>query len=341
MLQIRVHHMFLLWALIFICNIATAVYGQVNAELDKPFITNDGTAYRDKLTIASSKGVAQFAKAYNKRQRARVRYNKRKSKALGDQTPTFTTFGVGYDPNSHAAAIDKRFPGIDFTTSRQLRNSYANHKRERVQADRDESRLTNESQRRSQQALPRRQSTPRFRSQRPARPANVQPRFTQKRPISRQPKPIRPRQRRPKPRRPKPRRPSPNRQTPRRKRPRPVHRFQPPTTPRPTPKPDIRQIYGSTNIAGKAPLQSSIITSRVIIPAEEYYRNVYPSSDQQYQLDQSQIQPITSVPANIFSNHQQVASTPAASFGAYPEFDFSNYFYGPTSVNYGFAINHI
>ena len=72
MLQIRVHHMFLLWALIFICNIATAVYGQVNAELDKPFITKDGTAYRDKLTIASSKGVAQFAKAYNKRQRARV-----------------------------------------------------------------------------------------------------------------------------------------------------------------------------------------------------------------------------------------------------------------------------
>jgi hypothetical protein len=27
------------------------------------------------------------------------------------QTATFTTFGGGYDANSHAAAFDKRFPG--------------------------------------------------------------------------------------------------------------------------------------------------------------------------------------------------------------------------------------
>ena len=94
---------------------------------------------------------------------------------------TFTTFGKGYDPNSHAAAFDERFPGkikrlckytssdslkiiiitlrnvtilsqsylllvIDFTTSRRL-HYLSKHKKERTKADRDEFNLVQESKR--------------------------------------------------------------------------------------------------------------------------------------------------------------------------------------------------
>ena len=42
-----------------------------------------------------------------------VKRNRRLSQG-DDETPhpTFVTFGVGYDGNSHAAAFDARFPGI-------------------------------------------------------------------------------------------------------------------------------------------------------------------------------------------------------------------------------------
>ena len=54
------------------CNVAIFVHGQINAELDQPFITREGTAYRDKLTIASSRSVAQFAKQYQRRENGKV-----------------------------------------------------------------------------------------------------------------------------------------------------------------------------------------------------------------------------------------------------------------------------
>ena len=56
------------------CNIAIFVHGQVNAELDQPFITREGDAYRDELTIASSKSVAQFAKRYQRTENGKVRF---------------------------------------------------------------------------------------------------------------------------------------------------------------------------------------------------------------------------------------------------------------------------
>lgn len=58
--------------LIFMCSCVTFVIGQVNSELDKPFLTKDGARYRDILTIASAKGVAQFAKSYQRTQRGAV-----------------------------------------------------------------------------------------------------------------------------------------------------------------------------------------------------------------------------------------------------------------------------
>ena len=58
--------------LIFTCSCVTFVLGQVNSELDKPFLTKDGARYRDILTIASAKGVAQFAKSYQRTQRGAV-----------------------------------------------------------------------------------------------------------------------------------------------------------------------------------------------------------------------------------------------------------------------------
>ena len=58
---------------IFMCSCVTFVLGQVNSELDKPFVTKDGARYRDILTIASAKGVAQFAKSYQRTQRGAVR----------------------------------------------------------------------------------------------------------------------------------------------------------------------------------------------------------------------------------------------------------------------------
>ena len=54
------------------CNVALFVHGQVNAELDRPFVTRDGAVYRDELTIASSKSVAQFAKRYQRRENGKV-----------------------------------------------------------------------------------------------------------------------------------------------------------------------------------------------------------------------------------------------------------------------------
>ena len=59
-------------ALIFMSSCVTFVLGQVNSELDKPFVTKDGARYRDILTIASAKGVAQFAKSYQRTQRGAV-----------------------------------------------------------------------------------------------------------------------------------------------------------------------------------------------------------------------------------------------------------------------------
>ena len=59
--------------LIFMSSCVTCVtFGQVNSELDKPFVTKDGARYRDILTIASAKGVAQFAKSYQRTQRGAV-----------------------------------------------------------------------------------------------------------------------------------------------------------------------------------------------------------------------------------------------------------------------------
>ena len=54
------------------CCIISSAYGQVNNELDEPFILRNGEPYRDKLTIASSKAVTEFAKRYQHRQDFRV-----------------------------------------------------------------------------------------------------------------------------------------------------------------------------------------------------------------------------------------------------------------------------
>ena len=66
------HRTFLLYAILFGFNIITFVHGQVNSDLDRPFITKDGESYRDKLTIATSKSVANFAKSYQRRQNGQV-----------------------------------------------------------------------------------------------------------------------------------------------------------------------------------------------------------------------------------------------------------------------------
>ena len=53
-------------------NVAIFVHGQVNAELDRPFVTREGAAYRDKLTIETSKSVAKFAKKYQRAENGKV-----------------------------------------------------------------------------------------------------------------------------------------------------------------------------------------------------------------------------------------------------------------------------
>ena len=62
-------------ALIIMCNVVTFAHGQVNSELDKPYLTKEGVFYRDVLTVASAKGVAQFAKSYQRQQRGLVKQN--------------------------------------------------------------------------------------------------------------------------------------------------------------------------------------------------------------------------------------------------------------------------
>jgi len=147
----------LYFTLFFICSVVPFVHSQVNSELDKPYVTKDGVLYRDVLTVASAKGVAQFAKSYQRQQHGLAIYNERISKAKGSQTPRYTTFDVGYDPSSLAAAIDNRFPGLDFRASRRLRRFYVTHQRERSKADQDEAKMIIESRRREYlDAIPRR-----------------------------------------------------------------------------------------------------------------------------------------------------------------------------------------
>lgn len=62
----------LLSVFLLICCIISSAYGQVNNELDEPFMLRNGEPYRDKLTIASGKAVAEFAKRYQHRQDFRV-----------------------------------------------------------------------------------------------------------------------------------------------------------------------------------------------------------------------------------------------------------------------------
>ena len=54
------------------CNIAIFVHGQINAELDQPFITREGATYRDQLTIESAKSVSEFAKRYQRQENGKV-----------------------------------------------------------------------------------------------------------------------------------------------------------------------------------------------------------------------------------------------------------------------------
>lgn len=68
----KYYRTFLIWAILITCWITTCVYGQVNSQLDQPFILNSGTPYRDRLTIATSQAVAEYAKTYERRQRSQV-----------------------------------------------------------------------------------------------------------------------------------------------------------------------------------------------------------------------------------------------------------------------------
>ena len=62
------HWAFPVWALLITLNIIVCVSGQYNNNLDKPFVLRDGQQYRDKLTMATAKAVAQFAHNYENRQ---------------------------------------------------------------------------------------------------------------------------------------------------------------------------------------------------------------------------------------------------------------------------------
>lgn len=325
------HRTFLLYAILFGFNIITFVHGQVNSDLDRPFITKDGESYRDKLTIATSKSVANFAKSYQRRQNGQARRDRRVSKSsIGRlQTATFTTFGGGYDVNSHAAAFDKRFPVIDFKASRRLRY-LAKHKKERVKADIDEARMVNEEKRR---VAPRRQTNTRFSNRRPA-PQQPRGRLSNPQRLRTQPTvPNRPRARPSTTQRLRAQPAVPKRPSARARRPRPVGLFRSRTTPRPTPRPQIRQLFSTQhalNFRTNAQIQQPVITSRVIIPEAEYYKSIadyQPSPNYQYQIGTPQSQTITSVPATTYP--------------AYSGVDHYGHFFGTIPVNYGFSINHL
>ena len=63
------------FVLIIMCSVVTFAHAQVSSELDKPYLTKEGVFYRDVLTVASAKGVAQFAKSYQRQQRGLVKQN--------------------------------------------------------------------------------------------------------------------------------------------------------------------------------------------------------------------------------------------------------------------------
>lgn len=323
------HRMFLLFTILF--GIITFVHGQVNSDLDRPFITKDGVDYRDKLTIASSKSVANFAKSYQRRQNGQALRDRRLSKSSRGrlQTATFTTFGVGYDPNSHAAAFDKRFPVIDFKASRRLRY-LAKHKKERTKADDDEARMVNEEK---QSVAPRRQTNTRFNNRRPT-PQNPRARFSNPQRLrTQQSVPARPRARPSTPGGLRTQPSFPKRPRAQVRRPRPVNRFIARTTPRPTPRSQIRQFFNTqhpTNVGINAQIQQPFVASGVILPAAEYFKSVtnyQPSPNYQYQLGTIQPQPITSVPATTHHEYSGV--------------DQYGHFFGSIPVNYGFSINHV
>jgi len=337
------------------CNVALFVHGQVNAELDRPFVTREGAVYRDELTIASSKSVAQFAKSYQRRENGKATHNRRHNKVNGKglQTPTFTTFGQGYDPNSHAAAFDKRFPIIDFTTSRRL-HYLTKHKKERVKADQDEFELVSEAKRKERpapQPSSRLQNRPSSTRSRPAprRPApRRQPAAPRRQPAARQRSRIpaqRPlpsasqrartqvstsRRTRPQysiPAKTQPSVPARSRGLPRQRQP--INRFEPVGFT--TPRPQIQQLFNAQHAANIAQSSAPVITSRIIIPAAEYYQTISPNYqyDSGYPLGAAPIQqPVTSVPALPYSDYSAADQ-------------YGSNLYGSPAVNYGFTIDHI
>ena len=103
---------------------------------------------------------------------------------------------------------------------------------------------------------------------------------------------------------------------------RPVNRFEPFTTPRP----QIQQLFNTQHAANIAQTSAPVITSRIIIPAAEYYQTISPRY--QYELGPTPIeQPVTAVPALPYTD--------------YSGSDQYGHLYGSQPVNYGFSISHI
>ena len=132
------------------------------------------------------------------------------------------------------------------------------------------------------------------------------------------------------PARPLPSVPARSRGLPRRRQP--INRFQPFTTPRPAPQPEIQQLFNARHAENTGQPNAPVITSRIIIPAAEYYQTISPN----YQYEQN-----LGTAYHGAALPQQVTSVPALPYSEYSASDQYGHLFGSAPVNYGFSINHI
>lgn len=113
---------------------------------EEPFILENGTPYRDMLTIGASRAVAQFAGRFQPQERSRIQQNRLRQNER--QSPQFYSSTLSQPIGSRSSDT------LDFVASRRIRIP-ADLERDRRLADRDEAIMVAESNAHGEPERPR------------------------------------------------------------------------------------------------------------------------------------------------------------------------------------------
>ncbi|XP_059081981.1 uncharacterized protein LOC131879639 isoform X2 [Tigriopus californicus] len=113
---------------------------------DEPYILDNGTPYRDMLTIGASKAVAKFAGRFQPQERNRIQQNRARPNQR--QSPQFYSSTLSQPIGSRSS------DSLDFVASRRIRIP-ADLERDRRLADRDEAIMVAEGNSKNEPERPR------------------------------------------------------------------------------------------------------------------------------------------------------------------------------------------